>query len=96
MNKKHLTESDIRARYITPAIEQAGWNPMTQVFHEFGLRAGRISVRSKKAHRDASTIIKADYPSNTLQAWCREVPTFTARRTIPHRHPCQRTPQPLR
>ncbi|MEY4507224.1 MAG: Type restriction enzyme protein [Pseudomonadota bacterium] len=61
MNKKHLTESDIRARYITPAIEQAGWDPMTQVFHEFGLRAGRISVRGKKAHRDASTILKADY-----------------------------------
>ena len=61
MNKKHLTESDIRARYITPAIEQAGWDPMTQVFHEFGLRAGRISVRGKKAHRDATTILKADY-----------------------------------
>ena len=61
MDKKQLTESDIRARYITPAIEQAGWDPMTQVFHEFGLRAGRISVRGKKAHRDATTILKADY-----------------------------------
>ena len=61
MNLKQLTESDIRARYITPAIEQAGWDPMTQVFHEFGLRAGRISVRGKKAHRDATTILKADY-----------------------------------
>jgi len=61
LDKKQLTESDIRARYITPAIEQAGWDPMTQVFHEFGLRAGRISVRGKKAHRDATTILKADY-----------------------------------
>ena len=61
MNLKQLTESDIRARYITPAIEKAGWDPMTQVFHEFGLRAGRISVRGKKAHRDATTILKADY-----------------------------------
>ena len=61
MDKKQLTESDIRARFITPAIEQAGWDPMTQVFHEFGLRAGRISVRGKTAHRDASTILKADY-----------------------------------
>ncbi len=57
MDKKQLTESDIRARFITPAIEQAGWDPMTQVFHEFGLRAGRISVRGKTAHRDASTIL---------------------------------------
>lgn len=56
-----LTESDIRARYITPAIEKAGWDPMTQIFHEFGLRAGRISVRGKFAHRDKSTVLKADY-----------------------------------
>lgn len=61
MDKKQLTESDIRARFITPAIEQAGWDPMTQLFHEFGLRDGRISVRGKTAHRDASTILKADY-----------------------------------
>jgi type I restriction enzyme R subunit len=61
MNKSQLTESDIRARYITPAIEQAGWDPMTQIFHEFGLRAGRISVRGRAAHRDQTTILKADY-----------------------------------
>lgn len=41
MTIKNLTESDIRARYITPAIEQAGWDAMTHIFHEFGLRAGR-------------------------------------------------------
>jgi type I restriction enzyme R subunit len=56
-----LTESDIRARYITPAIERAGWDPMTQIFHEFGLRAGRVSVRGRAAYRDPSTILKADY-----------------------------------
>lgn len=61
MDKKRFTESDIRARYITPAIEQAGWDPMSQVFHEFSLRAGRISVRGKSAHRDKSTVLKADY-----------------------------------
>ena len=60
MDKKQLTESDIRARFISPAIEQAGWDPMTQVFHEFGLRAGCISVGGKTAQRDASTILKAD------------------------------------
>ena len=61
LDKKQLTESDIRARFITPAIEQAGWDPMTQIFHEFGLRAGRISVRGRAAHRDQTTILKADY-----------------------------------
>lgn len=34
---------------------------MSQVFHEFSLRAGRISVRGKAAHRDKSTVLKADY-----------------------------------
>lgn len=58
---QRLTESDIRARLITPAIERAGWDPLTQIFHEFGLRAGRISVRGRAAHRDQTTILKADY-----------------------------------
>jgi type I restriction enzyme R subunit len=61
LDKKQLTESDIRARFITPSIERAGWDPMTQIFHEFGLRAGRISVRGRAAHRDQATILKADY-----------------------------------
>lgn len=58
---QRLTESDIRARLITPAIERAGWDPITQIFHEFGLRAGRISVRGRAAHRDQMTVLKADY-----------------------------------
>jgi len=60
LDKKQHTESDIRARFITSAIERAGWDAMTQVLHEFGLRAGRISVRGKTAHRDKTTILKAD------------------------------------
>ena len=30
MDKKHLTEQDIRTRYITPAIRGAGW-PHNQI-----------------------------------------------------------------
>ena len=30
MNKKHLTEQEIRTRYITPAIRGAGW-PLNQI-----------------------------------------------------------------
>ncbi len=58
---QRLTESDIRARVITPAIERPGWDPLTQIFHEYGLRAGRISVRGRTAHRDQTTILNADY-----------------------------------
>jgi hypothetical protein len=60
MSKQDLSESDIRARYITPALERAGWDGMSQIFHEFGLRAGRIQVRGQAAHRGASTVLKAD------------------------------------
>ena len=31
MNKKALTEADIRTKFITPAIEAAGWDKVTQV-----------------------------------------------------------------
>ncbi|MGB3295146.1 MAG: DEAD/DEAH box helicase family protein [Phormidesmis sp.] len=47
MDKKQLSEQEIRTRYITPAIEKAGWDITTQVREEFGLTAGRIIVRGK-------------------------------------------------
>ena len=30
IDKKQLLETDIRTKYITPAIEAAGWNKMTK------------------------------------------------------------------
>ena len=47
MNKKQLTERDICTKYITPALERAGWNIATQVREEFPLTKGRIIVRGK-------------------------------------------------
>ena len=29
ISKKDLSEQDIRTKYITPAIEKAGWDKMT-------------------------------------------------------------------
>ena len=34
-DKKNLSETDIRTKYITPAIERAGWNILTQVREEY-------------------------------------------------------------
>lgn len=45
MDKKQLSEQEIRTRYITPAIERAGWDIETQVREEFKLTDGRIIVR---------------------------------------------------
>ena len=61
MNKKALSESDICDKFIRPAMEQAGWDGMVQVYREFPLRAGRVVVRGRRAKRDASTVLRADY-----------------------------------
>ncbi|MDQ8179920.1 type I restriction endonuclease [Pelagicoccus sp. SDUM812005] len=62
MNKKALTEADIRTKFITPAIDkdkQGSWDTMTQVLEEHYLTAGRVTVRGKSIHRGKAK--KADY-----------------------------------
>ncbi|MGN6728909.1 MAG: EcoAI/FtnUII family type I restriction enzme subunit R [Rhodanobacteraceae bacterium] len=62
MNKKGLTEMDIRSKFITPAIcgpEGAGWDLMTQVREEAYFTKGRVIVRGKTVHRGEAK--KADY-----------------------------------
>ncbi|MDM8560969.1 DEAD/DEAH box helicase family protein [Candidatus Parabeggiatoa sp. HSG14] len=59
MNKKELSESDICTKYITPAIEKAGWDIHTQIREEFSLTKGRIIVRGKLHTR--ATNKRADY-----------------------------------
>ena len=59
MAKKSLSESDICDRYITPAICDAGWDPMRQVRREYGFTDGRVRVRGKIAVRGKRR--RADY-----------------------------------
>ncbi|MFZ5571768.1 MAG: EcoAI/FtnUII family type I restriction enzme subunit R [Thermodesulfobacteriota bacterium] len=47
MDKKKLSERDICTKFITPALERAGWDISTQVREEFPLTNGRIIVRGK-------------------------------------------------
>ncbi|MCW6051858.1 hypothetical protein QUB60_29980 [Microcoleus sp. A2-C5] len=47
MDKKQLSERDICTKYITPALEGAGWDIETQVREEFSITNGRIIVRGK-------------------------------------------------
>ncbi|MCA9970641.1 MAG: DEAD/DEAH box helicase family protein, partial [Anaerolineales bacterium] len=44
MNKKTLTEQEIRTRFITPALRQAGWQPR-QIREEYYFTDGRIHVQ---------------------------------------------------
>lgn len=59
MNKRQLSERDICTKFITPALEQAGWDIATQVREEFVLTKGRIIVRGKLHTRAQSK--RADY-----------------------------------
>lgn len=59
MNKKALSERDICTKFITPAIESAGWDVTTQEREEFPLTAGRIIVRGKLHTRAKNK--RADY-----------------------------------
>jgi type I restriction enzyme R subunit len=59
MNKKQLSESDICTKYITPALERAGWDVLTQIRQEFSLTKGRVLVRGKLHTRAQNK--RADY-----------------------------------
>jgi type I restriction enzyme R subunit len=50
MNKYELSERDICTKFITPAIQEAGWQPH-QFREEVGLTDGRVMVRGKLASR---------------------------------------------
>ena len=52
-DKKSLSETDIRTKFITPAIEKAGWNILTQVREEYPITKGRIIARGKTCKREA-------------------------------------------
>ena len=62
MDKKSLTETDIRTKFITPAIVGTNgekWNVMTQIREESYFTKGRVIVRGKTVHRGEAK--KADY-----------------------------------
>ena len=62
MNKKALTETDIRTKFITPSIVGANgekWNVMTQIREEAYFTKGRVIVRGKTVKRGEAK--KADY-----------------------------------
>lgn len=59
MTKKSLSETDVCAKWITPAVVQAGWDETTQIRREVGFTKGRIIVRGKLVTRGKAK--RADY-----------------------------------
>ncbi len=59
IDKKSLSERDICTKYITPAIEKAGWDKQTQFLEEVSFTDGKIYVRGKLHSRGNGK--RADY-----------------------------------
>ena len=59
MDKKALSERDICTKFITPALEQTGWDIQTQIREEVTFTAGRIIVRGRMHTRGKKR--RADY-----------------------------------
>ncbi|MFD2365477.1 EcoAI/FtnUII family type I restriction enzme subunit R [Pseudoduganella sp. GCM10020061] len=59
MSKKNLSERDICTQFITPAVQNAGWDFAGQIREEVTFTAGRIIVRGKLHSR--GTKKRADY-----------------------------------
>jgi len=62
IDKKSLTEADIRTKFITPAVlgpDNSKWDSMTQVREEYYFTKGRVIVRGKSVRRGEAK--KVDY-----------------------------------
>ena len=62
MDKKALTETDIRTKFITPAIvgeNEPKWNVMTQMFEDYYFTKSRVIVHGNMTTQGKAK--KADY-----------------------------------
>ncbi len=51
MKKHEMTEEDIKLQFITPAIENAGWDRQKQIKMEYNFTDGRVIVRGNATAR---------------------------------------------
>ncbi len=74
MDKKKLSERDICTKYITPALERAGWDLYKQVREEVSFTDGRIFVkgnlttRGKRRRADYILYYKPNIPIAIIEA----------------------------
>ncbi len=59
IDKKSLSERDICTKFITPALEKAGWDKLVQILEEVSFTDGKIYVRGKLTARGQAK--RADY-----------------------------------
>jgi type I restriction enzyme, R subunit len=73
MAKKNLSEEDIKARYITPAITNAGWDIKKQIRMEYFtagriILRGNITTRGKRKRADYVLFYKNNFPLAVIEA----------------------------
>ena len=74
MGKRDLSEEDIKAQYITPAIIDSGWDLKKQVRLEYAFTAGRIilrgniTARGKQKRADYVLFYKSNFPLAVIEA----------------------------
>ena len=74
MGKRNLSEEDIKARYITPAITDSGWDIKKQVRLEYAFTDGRIilrgnvTTRGKRKRADYVLFYKNNFPLAIVEA----------------------------
>ena len=61
IDKKQLSETDICDLFITPAIKEAGWDPINQIRREVTLTPGPVIVRGNMSSRSKKKKKFADY-----------------------------------
>jgi type I restriction enzyme R subunit len=72
--KKQLSESDIKAKFITPALLKAGWNEQTQIRREVFFTDGQIIVsgnitkRGERKRADYILYYKPNIPVAIIEA----------------------------
>ena len=59
LDKKQMTEEDIKLNYITPAINASGWQNGINITMETKITDGKINLRGNMAYREKAK--KADY-----------------------------------
>ena len=59
LNKKQMSEEDIKLNYITPALNASGWQNGVNITMETKITDGKINIRGNMAYREKAK--RADY-----------------------------------
>ena len=80
IDKSKLTETDIITKFLLPAVEDAGWDKMTQIMQEVKLRDGKVVVRGqiglRKTVKAADIVLyhKPNIPLAVIEAKINKYP----------------------